>query len=172
MHSAMNRSEQSTKERGVAYSIEFILTVTVALFLFSIISFGMAERLASAEESGIEGEFDRIAEETASAIEDADSLQRYAQRDEQHTAVTETSAELRPDLPESVGEIYYTIRVDDEDGVVTVSGLSPTGERYEGTAAFETERSVNAKHTIAQGTLRIEYDDDEEAILITSRTKS
>jgi len=154
--------------RAVAFTTEYALLALVALGLLAVVPTGFASVADSTQEDVAQAEFDRIAAEVAASIDAAD--QQYEQH---HTTVTQTGIsadppqiEVRPEVPESVGETNFFIRIKAGQVIVEPAGIN--GPDARGTAPLQTNLSVTANGGTSGGAVIVEVDATKSTIIVRS----
>lgn len=154
--------------RAVVFSTEYALIAVLAIGLLAAIPTGFASVADSTQEDVTQAEFDRIAAGVAASV---DAVDHQYEQHQTVTAQTGISADqpqvaVRPELPESVGETNYFIRI--SSGQVVVEPVGINGPDARGTAPVETNLSVTANGGTSGGAVIVDLDAANSTVVIKS----
>jgi hypothetical protein len=135
-------------DRAVSVTVNYVLTITIATLLLSLLFVSAGGLIESQTEETIRSELEVLGQQLAADIESADRLATVAEGGD-----AEVRIETR--LPHRVAGTEYTIDID--DGEIELRSTDP---EIKISVQFMARTNVEPEHTIRGGDVLIEWEDD------------
>jgi hypothetical protein len=120
-------TEVGRDELAVSIPINHALGLLVLLTLSSTLTAGVVDINEQRQETAVQQELDRIANEVVAGLEATNGLARQAERHNTLAGGSVADAETRVELPHSIGGASYSVTVNSDGGVTVQSqGMSST----------------------------------------------